>query len=197
MRHRNISPKKTPKTENSNIDICFFYKHIRAVFISHREPCRYGKVKRLLVRRNAAVNIGQAARESGVSAKMIRYYESIGLVPQVSRTDGGYRSYGRTDVNRLKFIRRARELGFSAEKVRELLKLWADSSRHCAEVKDVALEHIAALEERALELQKVIQTLRRLADICPGDNQSNCPIIQQLESGCACRSIRHAESNHA
>jgi MerR family transcriptional regulator, copper efflux regulator len=130
------------------------------------------------------VNIGQAARESGISAKMIRHYEAIGLVPGVGRTKGGYRHYDQADVHRLQFVRRARDLGFSFEQVRELLKLWSDRRRSRGDVKALALDHIAELEERAAELRQMIRTLRHLADACDGSNRPDCPIIKELESGC-------------
>jgi Cu(I)-responsive transcriptional regulator len=130
------------------------------------------------------VNIGQAAKESGISAKMIRYYESIGLVPRAGRTNGGYRDYGQTDIRRLQFIRSARDLGFSVEQVRDLLKLWSDRRRSSADVKALALEHIAELETRAAELRQMIGTLRHLADTCDGGDHPDCPIIKELESGC-------------
>jgi MerR family copper efflux transcriptional regulator len=130
------------------------------------------------------VNIGQAARESGISAKTIRYYEAIGLVPGVDRTSGGYRDYDEADVHRLQFIRRARDLGFSFERVRELLRLWSNRRRSRADVKALALDHIAELEERAAELRQMIRTLRHLASSCDGSNRPDCPIIEELESGC-------------
>ena len=130
-----------------------------------------------------AVNIGQAAKASGISAKMIRYYESIGLVPKAGRTVGGYRDYGDADVHRLLFIRRARDLGFSFERVRELLKLWSDQKRSSANVKALALAHIDELEKRATDLRQMIKTLRHLAEACEGDNRPHCPIIDELESG--------------
>jgi Cu(I)-responsive transcriptional regulator len=129
------------------------------------------------------VNIGQAAKASGISAKMIRYYESIDLVPAAGRTDGGYRDYGPNDVHRLRFIRRARDLGFSLDQVRALLKLWTDRRRNSADVKAVALTHIEELENRAAELKQMIRTLRHLADACEGNDRPHCPIIDELESG--------------
>jgi MerR family transcriptional regulator, copper efflux regulator len=130
-----------------------------------------------------AVNIGQASKASGISAKMIRYYESIGLVPKTGRTEGGYRDYGDADIHRLLFIRRARDLGFSFERVRELLKLWSDQKRSSANVKAVALAHIDELEVRATQLRQMIKTLRHLAEVCEGDSRPHCPIIEELESG--------------
>jgi MerR family transcriptional regulator, copper efflux regulator len=135
--------------------------------------------------RHAIVNIGQVAKESGISAKMIRYYESIGLVPRAGRTNGGYRDYDDVDIRRLQFVRRARDLGFSIDHVRELLRLWSDRRRSSADVKALALDHISELELRAAELRQMIGTLRHLADACDGGNHPNCPIIEELESGCA------------
>jgi Cu(I)-responsive transcriptional regulator len=129
------------------------------------------------------MNIGQAAKASGISAKMIRYYETIDLVPKAGRTEGGYRDYSPSDVHRLRFIRRARDLGFSLEQVRELLKLWGDKRRSSANVKKVALEHITELEMRAAQLDDMIRTLRHLADACEGNHRPDCPIIEELESG--------------
>jgi Cu(I)-responsive transcriptional regulator len=132
------------------------------------------------------MNIGQAAKASGISAKMIRYYEAIDLVPKADRTDGGYRDYSPNDVHRLLFIRRARELGFSFDQVRQLLRLWGDKKRSSAKVKQVALEHIAKLELRATHLQQLIGTLKHLANACGGNHRPDCPIIDELEFGHAC-----------
>ena len=131
------------------------------------------------------MNIGEAAIASGISAKMIRYYETIDLVPKAGRTEGGYRDYSPSDVHRLRFIRRARDLGFSFEQVRELLKLWSDKRRSSANVKKVALERITELEMRAAQLDDMIRTLRHLADACEGNHRPDCPIIEELESGLA------------
>lgn len=129
------------------------------------------------------MNIGEASKASGISAKMIRYYESISLVPRAGRTGSGYRDYGAADVHRLRFIRRARDLGFSFEQVRELLKLWSDRKRSSASVKKLALVHIEELEVRAQELDVMIKTLRDLAQACGGDQRPDCPIIDDLEAG--------------
>ncbi len=126
------------------------------------------------------MNIGQASKASGISAKMIRYYESIGLVPKAGRTGGGYRDYDDTDIHRLRFIRRARDLGFPFEQVRELLKLWGDHRRSSADVKALALSHIAELEARATELKAMIGTLKHLAHACEGNHRPECPIIDEL-----------------
>ena len=126
------------------------------------------------------MNIGEASKSSGVSAKMIRYYESIGLIPAAGRTVAGYRVYTMTDVQLLRFIRRARDLGFSVEKIEELLALWQDRSRQSADVKQIALEQIAGLEVRIREMQAMMDTLRHLADACCGDHRPDCPILDDL-----------------
>ena len=128
------------------------------------------------------MNIGQAARASGVSAKMIRYYESVGLAPEAVRKTNGYRRYDATDVQRLRFIRRARDLGFSLERVRELHALWSDRDRQSADVKALALAHIAELETRAAELRSMIETLRALVAACDGDHRPACPILDDLQA---------------
>jgi Cu(I)-responsive transcriptional regulator len=127
------------------------------------------------------MNIGQASTASGVSAKMIRYYEAIGLVPRADRRESGYRDYGSADVHRLRFIRRARDLGFSVEQIRELLRLWTDRHRSNAEVKALALGHVAELKERAKHLNEMAEVLRHLASACEGDGRPECPIIEGLE----------------
>ncbi|MGL4290914.1 MAG: Cu(I)-responsive transcriptional regulator [Phreatobacter sp.] len=129
------------------------------------------------------MNIGEAAAASGVSAKMIRYYESIGLVSNVSRTESGYRVYSDSDVHTLRFIRRARDLGFSVKQMTHLLALWSDRSRASAEVKQIALGHVAELERKMRELRDMSKTLRHLADHCQGDARPHCPIIEELSSG--------------
>lgn len=111
---------------------------------------------------------------------MIRYYESIGLFPQAGRTLAGYRNYGAADVNRLCFIRRARDLGFSLDSIRELLKLWSDQDRHSADVRSLALAHMAELEARAAALGDMIKTLRSLLRACDGDQRPDCPIMDVL-----------------
>lgn len=126
------------------------------------------------------MNIGEAAAASGVSARMIRHYEQIGLIPRAERTEGGYRTYGEADIHTLRFIRRARDLGFPVEAIAELLALWQDRSRASADVKAVALAHVAALKARVAELQSMAQTLEHLAAHCHGDNRPDCPILQDL-----------------
>jgi Cu(I)-responsive transcriptional regulator len=126
------------------------------------------------------MNIGQAAKFSGVSAKMIRYYEEIGLIPKVSRSDAGYRQYGSSDVHSLRFIRRARDLGFSVEQISALLVLWHDRDRASADVKAMALSHVAGLKAKIAELQAMAQTLEHLADHCHGNDRPDCPILADL-----------------
>lgn len=128
------------------------------------------------------MTIGEAAKASGVSAKMIRYYEEIGLIPEVARTDSGYRIYTETDVHTLRFIRRARDLGFGVEGIAELLALWQDRSRHSADVKRLALAHVETLEQKIRELRAMADTLRDLAACCAGDHRPDCPILADLES---------------
>lgn len=125
-------------------------------------------------------NIGQAAKASGVSAKMIRYYESIGVIPAAQRSESGYRQYGERDLHTLQFVRRARDLGFSLEDVTHLVSLWQDQHRSSAEVKALALEHIATLEARIAEMQAMADTLKKLASCCPGDARPDCPILEDL-----------------
>ncbi len=129
------------------------------------------------------MNIGEAARDSGVSAKMIRYYESIGLLPRAERTDSGYRLYRNADVHTLRFIRRARDLGFSMEQISELLALWREPGRASADVKKLAQTHIDELETRAAQLMAMSRTLRHLAEHCHGDQRPECPILDDLAEG--------------
>ncbi len=129
------------------------------------------------------MNIGEVAAASGVSAKMIRYYESISLIPNAARTDAGYRTYSDDDVHTLRFVRRARDLGFPVEQITTLLTLWRDRSRASADVKRIALAHVAELECRLAELSQMIDTLRHLAENCRGDNRPHCPIIEDFSKG--------------
>ena len=129
------------------------------------------------------MNIGEAAKASGVSAKMIRHYESIGLIPQAERTEVGYRVYSQEAVWTLRFVRRARDLNFSMEQIRELLALWGDKERSSADVKRLALEHVEELERRMRELREMTQTLRHLAHCCQGNDRPDCPIIEDLSAG--------------
>lgn len=126
------------------------------------------------------MNIGQAATASGVSAKMIRYYESIGLIPPAERTEAGYRVYTQTDVSTLQFIRRARTLGFSTERIQLLVGLWHDKGRASGEVKSIALAHVGELTAKIAELKAMSDTLQELADACHGDHRPDCPILRDL-----------------
>ncbi|MDE8344152.1 MAG: Cu(I)-responsive transcriptional regulator [Acidocella sp.] len=127
------------------------------------------------------VTIRDASMSTGVSAKMIRHYESIGLISAPARTENRYRHYSQRDIHELGFIRKARDLGFPIEDIRHLLALWRDRSRSSAEVKAIALRHIAALDEKAAALQAMSATLKHLASNCHGDNRPDCPIIDALE----------------
>jgi Cu(I)-responsive transcriptional regulator len=129
------------------------------------------------------VNIGQAAKASGVSPKMIRYYEQTGLIPKAARRDTGYRDYGDDDVHRLRFIRRARDLGFTVEQIGELLALWSDRSRASGDVKALALGHVEALRAKIAEIEGMVATLETLAVSCNGDDRPDCPIITGLAEG--------------
>lgn len=126
------------------------------------------------------MNIGEAARQSGVSAKMIRYYESIGLIEAPQRTQAQYRVYVGDDLHTLRFIRRARHLGFSLDETRALLALLRDKSRASADVKRLAMDHVRDLEAKAAELQAMADTLRHLAETCQGDSRPDCPILSDL-----------------
>lgn len=126
------------------------------------------------------MNIGAAAKQSGVSAKMIRHYESIGLIPPGQRSLAGYRIYSERDLHVLRFIRRARDLGFSLEQIRVLLSLWADSGRASADVKRLAEMHIAELDTRIAALAAMRASLQTLADSCCGDHRPDCPILEGL-----------------
>jgi MerR family transcriptional regulator, gold-responsive activator of gol and ges genes len=127
------------------------------------------------------MNIGQAARASGVSAKMIRYYEQTDLIPRAGRTASGYRDYSDTDVHVLRFIRRARDLGFSVPEIEELLSLWRDRGRQSADVKRIALQHVEELRHRIAEMEGMAATLATLADCCAGDERPDCPILADFE----------------
>src|ERR1700682_1469837 len=130
--------------------------------------------------KESAMNIGEAARASGLTAKMIRYYERVALLAPKARTSAGYRVYGTGEVHSLRFIRQARRLGFLVDDIRKLLALWQDRSRASAEVKAIALEHVAELDRRLLALTGLRDTLAHLANHCHGDDRPDCPIIEGL-----------------
>lgn len=126
------------------------------------------------------LNIGQAAAASGVSAKMIRHYESIGLIPEARRTASGYRLYDEADVHTLRFVRRARELGFSMPEISKLIGLWKNRSRASAEVKRLAQQHVRDLNDRITKLQEMRDTLQKLVICCKGDQRPECPILSAI-----------------
>jgi MerR family copper efflux transcriptional regulator len=127
------------------------------------------------------MNIGEASARSGVSAKMIRYYEGIGLLPEPDRRESGYRLYDERDVHRLRFVRRARDFGFPVERIRELLRLWNDRKRPSADVKRIAEAHVADLDKKILELSALRDSMKDLARRCHGDQRPDCPILADLE----------------
>ena len=126
------------------------------------------------------VDIGEAARASGVSAKMIRHYEEIGLLPPAGRTAAGYRIYAAADVHRLRFVKRARDLGFSMDEIAKLLTLWNDRRRKSSEVKRLAMRHVAELERKIAELESMRGTLMKLVHHCHGNERPDCPILEDL-----------------
>ena len=128
------------------------------------------------------MDIGRASRESGVSVKMIRHYEAIGLLPKVARTFANYRVYGPSDVHVLRFIRRARDLGFSMDDIKELLGLWQNRSRSSASVKKIAGKHIDELKAKIEELRSMVDTLEHLTKHCHGDHRPDCQILDDLSN---------------
>lgn len=126
------------------------------------------------------VSIGTAAKLSGVSAKRVRHYESLGLLPAVSRTDGGYRQYTEADVHRLRFMKRCRELGFSMADMADLIQLWQDRGRASASVQRIARKHLAELETKVASLQAMQRSLQSLIQCCHGDDRPECPILDDL-----------------
>ena len=129
------------------------------------------------------MNIGAAATETGVPAKTIRYYESIGLIPPAIRAENGYRNYTEFDIKTLKFIQHARRLGFSVKDVGDLLGLWQNKNRSSANVKALALKHVSEVETRIAELQSIRRTLIDLTKRCHGDDRPDCPILEDLAGG--------------
>ena len=148
-------------------------------------------------RHDGFLNIGRASEESGVSPKMIRHYESIGLLPAAGRTVAGYRIYKEGDVHMLRFIRRARDLGFSMKEIGALVGLWRNRGRASADVKKLAARHMRQLDEKIHELQSMRDSLAHLAQHCHGDDRPDCPILEELASEHAhCRDDRKAVRSH-
>ena len=139
-----------------------------------------GRAMQSLARGHRAINIGAAAKASGVSPKTIRFYESVGLIPRAARSAGGYRLFNDADLARLGFIQRARRLGFSVGEIAALLTLWQDPSRASSEVKALALRHVGAIDRKLAELQAIRSTLRQLIAACHGDSRPECPILEDL-----------------
>lgn len=128
----------------------------------------------------AQVAIGTAARRAGVSPRMVRHYESLGLLAPVARTEAGYRQYSEADIHALRFIRRARDLGFSMPEIATLLGLWQDKQRASASVKQIAQTHIDDLQQRIAAMQAMQRTLAQLVSCCAGDARPDCPILDDL-----------------
>lgn len=129
------------------------------------------------------VAIGVAAQRAGVSARMVRHYEALGLLPGVARTDSGYRQYTAADVHTLQFIRRARDLGFSMDEIAELLALWRNRRRSSASVRRIAQAHIEDLDQRIAAMQAMQRSLQALVACCQGDDRPDCPILDDLAAG--------------
>ena len=140
------------------------------------------------------LNIGQAAAASGVSAKMIRHYEDVGMLPAAKRTESGYRQYGDADVQTLRFIRHSRDLGFSLTEIAELLSLWQNRRRSSRQVRELAQAHIQELDEKLKELQAMKATLEHLVHCCHGDDRPDCPIIESLADDAPLTSLRHGKA---
>jgi Cu(I)-responsive transcriptional regulator len=125
-------------------------------------------------------NIGEAARRSGVSARMVRHYEGLGLLPDVARTESGYRQYTEADIHTLRFVKRSRDLGFSMDEIAELVGLWYNRRRTSASVKRIAQKHLGELEQRIADMQAMQRTLSHLVHCCHGDARPDCPILEDL-----------------
>jgi MerR family copper efflux transcriptional regulator len=128
------------------------------------------------------MNIGEASAASGVSAKMIRHYESVDLLPRAARASSGYRQYTNNDVHTLRFIRRARDIGFSIEQIRDLLSLWQDRERSNRQVREVAQKHLTELDTKMQEIRAMQAVVSEMLDCCQGDERPDCPILQKLAS---------------
>jgi Cu(I)-responsive transcriptional regulator len=131
------------------------------------------------------MNIGEASEKAGVTPKMVRHYESLGLLPNVHRTDSGYRVYGEPEVHTLRFIKRSRDLGFSMAEIAELVALWQNRRRPSSSVKKVAATHLSELDRKIEEMQSMRKTLSHLIHCCHGDDRPDCPILEDLERSTA------------
>lgn len=127
------------------------------------------------------MNIGEVAKLSGVNAKMIRRYEEEGIIPKAKRLSSGYRSYTENDAHILRFIKRARELGFSMKDIKQLVSLWKNKSRSSSQVKSIAQKHIQLLEKKREEINAILHTLNHLVQCCHGDHRPECPILEELD----------------
>ncbi len=128
----------------------------------------------------SSVNIGEASKATGVSSKMIRHYEEIGLLPKSKRTDSGYRVYREEDLHNLVFIKRARALGFSMSQIKKLMNLWLNKSRKSSDVKKITQEHIEELEKKLKETEQMLKALKQMSSCCHGDQRAECPILENL-----------------
>lgn len=128
------------------------------------------------------MNIGEAAKLSGVNTKLIRHYESIGIIPKASRSESGYRTYSENEVHILSFVKRARSMGFSMKEIKKLVSLWRNKSRASSEVKNLANKHIEDMEKKIQELQEMVKSLKHLSRNCHGDHRPDCPILNDLAS---------------
>lgn len=164
----------------------------------HRNPRRLAAVASPLAPQPALgasgwVTIGQAAERSGVTAKMIRYYESLNLLPGIRRTQAGYRQYDDDDINSLRFIRRARDLGFDMKEVQQLLSLWHDRDRASRDVKRIAARHVDDLQRRIDAMTSMKRTLEHLVRGCRGDSRPSCPILDDLATAASVRQVRPSD----
>lgn len=126
------------------------------------------------------MNIGEVSKRSDVNSKMIRRYEELGIIPKAGRSDAGYRQYSDNDVHVLRFVKRARELGFSMKDIKQLVSLWRNKGRSSSQVKNIALKHVKELEIKLAEIQSMLSTLNKLVKSCHGDHRPDCPILDEL-----------------
>ena len=127
------------------------------------------------------MNIGEASKLSDVNSKMIRRYEELGILPKAGRSEAGYRTYSEKDVHVIKFVKRARELGFSMKDIKQLVSLWRNKNRPSSHVKSIAMKHVEELEEKLSNIMAMLGTLRNLTENCHGDQRPDCPILDELD----------------